>query len=525
MPTIVPTVASQRAKSKLRIKKRLSLGGLVGWWIENHLVHGEGDYFRKPFLLDPFQWPIIEALYALLPDGMRRYDDALVGLPKGQGKTPLAAAVACAEFAGPVVFDGWNQDGTPRGTARRSPDIPVAAVSYEQADRVFGAARMMIRHGALGGLCEIFDTEILFKDASPGRMYKVPAVAGANDGGFHSFFVADELHEWVGTKERVHLVLSNNRAKRRGAWQLAITTAGWDMSSLLGKRYAAAQRAATDQDCSLRDGVEVAPRSLVIWWEASPEWDLEKPAQLEAAIREANPAVRTFLPIENVIAQYPKIATHEYRRYFLNQFTAAPSQWLPADLWSAALRAEPVPDGTPIVLGFDGSYNRDSTALIGCTLEHPHLFLVGAWERPEGVKEWTVPRGEVLGAIDAALGKYMVRMLAADDTFGRIWSMDLEALATKGIQVMEWPTRAQSRIAPAAAQFYGAIKDQRLTHDGDPILAAHVGHCVAKGTRWGLVPTKDAPDSPRHIDCGIAAIVAYDTMVRHTSGSGAWQVL
>jgi phage terminase large subunit-like protein len=493
----------------------------VGWWIENHLVHGEGDYFGKPFLLErPWQWAMLDALYALLPDGTRRYDEALVGLPKGQGKTPLAAAVACAEFAGPVVFDGWNKDGTPRGTARLSPDIPVAAVSYEQADRVFGAARMMIRHGALGELCDVFDTEILFKDGSPGRMYKVPAVAGANDGGFHSFFVADELHEWVGTKERVHLILSNNRAKRRGAWQLAITTAGWDMSSLLGKRYAEAQRAADAQGKSLREGLEVSPRALVIWWEAGAEWDLEQPKELEAAIREANPAVGSFLPIENVIAQYPKIATHEFRRYFLNQFTAAPTQWLPTDLWEAAKRPDVVPDGTAMVLGFDGSYNRDSTALIGCTLEEPRLVTLGIWERPEGVKEWTVPRGEVLGAIDAALARYEVRMLAADDTFGRIWAMDLEALQGKGIEVVEWPTRSQSRIAPAAAQVYGAIKDKRLTQDGDPVLAAHVGHCVSKGTRWGLVPTKESPDSPRHIDGAIAAIIAYDTAVRQTSG--AW---
>jgi len=108
----------------------------------------------------------------------------------------------------------------------------------------------------------------------------------------------------VGTKERVHLILSNNRAKRRGAWQLAITTAGWDMSSLLGKRYAQAQRTAEQKGNSLRDGLEVAPRSLVIWWEASTNWDLEKPEELEAAVREANPAVGTFLPLENILAQY-----------------------------------------------------------------------------------------------------------------------------------------------------------------------------------------------------------------------------
>jgi hypothetical protein len=128
-----------------------------------------------------------------------------------------------------------------------------------------------------------------------------------------------------------------------------------------------------------------------------------------------------------------------------------------------------------------------------------------------------------LGVIEAALGRYEVRILAADDTFGRIWAMDLEALAQKGIEIVEWPTRSQSRIAPAAAQFYGAIKDQRLTHDGDERLTAHVGHCIGKVTRWGPVPTKASPGSPLHIDLAIAAIIADDTAIRQSGGS--WEVL
>jgi len=103
------------------------------------------------------------------------------------------------------------------------------------------------------------------------------------------------------------------------------------------------------------------------------------------------------------------------------------------------------------------------------------------------------------------------------DGFGRWIS---KPCSKRALRSWEWPTRSQSRIAPAAAQVYGAIKDQRLTHDGNPILAAHVGHCIAKGTRWGLLPTKDSPDSPRHIDLAIAAIIAYDMAVRQTSGTG-----
>jgi hypothetical protein len=43
------------------------------------------------------------------------------------------------------------------------------------------------------------------------------------------------VHEWTGNKERVHLVLSNGRAKRADSWELNISTAGASVRSLLGR--------------------------------------------------------------------------------------------------------------------------------------------------------------------------------------------------------------------------------------------------------------------------------------------------
>jgi len=68
-------------------------------------------------------------------------------------------------------------------------------------------------------------------------------------------------------------------------------------------------------------------------------------------------------------------------------------------MWEAAKRTESIAPGTAMTLGFDGSYNRDSTALMGCTIESPRLVTLGVWERPEGVKEWSVPREEVSGRL------------------------------------------------------------------------------------------------------------------------------
>jgi phage terminase large subunit-like protein len=101
---------------------------------------------------------------------------------------------------------------------------------------VLATAKAAITEGPLASFFEVYDTEILRRDG-PGRMYRVTAAQDTNDGQRPTFLVADEVHEWVGNKERVHLILSNGLAKRRGSWALSISTAGSDMTSLLGRVY------------------------------------------------------------------------------------------------------------------------------------------------------------------------------------------------------------------------------------------------------------------------------------------------
>lgn len=479
-----------------------TLGPWVAEFMERFLVHSEGDYYGQPFRLRDWQREFLDRCYFVDAGGRRLYDRVVLGLPKGNGKTELAAAVSVAELAGPVVFDGWDGQGRPKARRRGSPDIPVAAASLDQANTLFGSAKTMIKAGPLEPLFELYDLEIYPKDG-PGSLYRVAAVAGTNDGARPTFFAADEVHEWEGRKERVHLVLSNGRAKRDAAWELSISTAGWDPESLLHRLY---RRGKAGDD----------PRLLLVWYEADDGLDLEDPEQRKQAIREANPAAGDFLSFDNIEARYHEIPEHEFRRYYLNQWTSVPEQWIDMDTWDAAVdHGRDLPKGTDVVLGFDGSYNQDSTALVGCTIDDPHLFVVGLWERPEKVKEWVVEEGEVEAAIVDACERYNVVALPADDTFGRIWSKVLEGLAGKGIPALEWPTRSPSRMAPACGQFWGAIRRGNLTHDGDPRLTKHVMNCRTKTDRFGPRIVKEHKGSAKHIDAAVAAVIAFDMVLRN----------
>lgn len=489
-----------------------TLGHQVAAWMERCLVHGEGDYYGEPFRLRPWQRSVVLQAYELLEDGTRRYDEVLVGFPKGQGKTELAAAFACAEFAGPVQFDGWDEAGNPVGKQRVSPLIPVAAASFEQADLVFGAARVMIREGALNQFCDVFDTEILLK-GRPGRMYRVAAKAGTNDGGKPTFWVADELHEWTGVnKERVHLVLSNNRSKRKGAWQLAITTAGWDMTSLLGKLYSRGRRIAA--------GDEQENRFLCVWLEA-PAGELDTPEKLDAAIRAANPAAGDFLPIENIRQRHLEMPEHEFRRYHLNQFTTAPDRWLPVGTWEACNKPRAIDPTEPVVLGFDGSFSRDATAIVGATLDG-HLFVVKCWEKPAGAgDDWRVPVADVVESIRQTCRERKVLCVGCDP---HLWREQLETLTNEGLPIVEWPSHQKNRMVPACAQFYDGVTSGKLSHDGDERLARHIAQCVLKTDSFGPRIVKDHKDSVRRIDLAVAAVIAYDLALRHEAPPGPWLI-
>ena len=68
-------------------------GARVVKFIENFCVHGEGDFYGQPFRLDQWQRKIIYDLYELNENKERRHREALIGVPKGNGKSALISAL------------------------------------------------------------------------------------------------------------------------------------------------------------------------------------------------------------------------------------------------------------------------------------------------------------------------------------------------------------------------------------------------------------------------------------------------
>lgn len=485
---------------------------MVARWIETGLVHGEGDALGQPIRLLPFQRYILNRKYEYDPaTGRLLYDQVVLGLPKGNSKTELFASDALTRLAGPI--------------APRSPNIPVAAASWEQANRLFNAARLAISEGPLA--TEFGDhllEDRITHPHHPGVLFRIAAIAGTNDGGLPSDAYGDELHEWEGDRRaRLDVVLGNGLKKRTptatlddgrtlvGGQHNRISTAGDDPtalsespSSLLARLYAHGVKVAA--------GEVKADRFLFLWWEAADHWDMDTEEGLVGAILEANPAAGSFLSVENLADRFgdPTVARYEFERYHLNRWVSPPDAWISLDRWTTRRHPQGLgqpPAGTRVWIGFDGSKSRDSTALWGCTAEG-HVFKIAVWERDQRVPEWTVPRNKVDEAVDRAFHTWDVALMQCDPPR---WERELEDWSERYPgRVLAFDTAVSDRMAPAVGRFHDAVMDDKLTHDGDAVLTRHIGNARVKETRWGLVIEKEHKDSPRRIDAAVAAVLAHD---------------
>jgi len=65
-------------------------------------------------------------------------------------------------------------------------------------------------------------------------------------------------------------------------------------------------------------------------------------------------------------------------------------------------------------------------------------------------------------------------------------------------------------MVPACQEFYRAVMEQRIHHDGDPRLASHIANAMLKEDHRGPRIVKEAKSSLRKIDLAVCAVGAFD---------------
>ncbi|MBX9641687.1 MAG: phage terminase family protein, partial [Mycobacteriaceae bacterium] len=442
-------------------------------FIHEYLITPKGVGAREPFKLRPFQREIITGAFA------PRVRTALVSLPRGNGKSALAAALALAElFVGPD-----------------SAEVLCVASDLRQAMIVLRMARRMVElNPVLEERVQVY-ADRLYLPENDAVLLPLPAEVGALHGHDPSLLIVDELH--VVTTDVWEAVTSVS-GKRPESLTLAISTPASSPDSVM---WQLVQHGRTGDDPAFYFREYAAP-------EGCATGDRK-------AWRIANPALacrRPFLSEDGIEAVRRTISEARFRQLRLGQWVTGVESWLPWGLWDTCGTERTVGPRERVVLAFDGSASGDSTALVGCTLDG-HLWVEGLWENP-GDPRWRVPREAVSDAVDIAFAKYDVAELACDP-WG--WRSEIEQWAQRRGEkrVLEWNTAHAQRMAPATDRLYQAVLTKTVTHDGDSRLAAHIAHCVAKPTPMGDLVSKDKRGSPRKIDAAVAAIVAFDRAAHH----------
>ena len=442
-------------------------------FIRERVIVPKGKGSGGTFRLRPWQREIVRGAFA---PGIRT---ALVSLPRANGKTALAAALAVAElFCGPA-----------------SAEVLVVASDQRQANIALNMARRMIElDPELAARAHIYADKIRVPH-NDSTMIALPADPAALHGWDPSLLIVDELHV---VTEAVWEAVTSVSGKRPESTVLAISTPATTADSIMW-RLVEHGRAGQDpafflKEFSAPDGCEKDDRAA---------WAI------------ANPALGDFLAEDGLAAAARTLREPVFRQLRLGQWVKSAGAWLPFGAWDQCLDGQRrVQPGERVVLAFDGSASGDSTALVGATLgPKPHVFVLNVWENT-GDPQWRVPRGDVDMAVASAFDTYDVAELAADP-WG--WRSELEAWAKRHGErrVVEWNTAYAKRMAPATDRFYQAVVDQTVTHDGDHRLAAHLAHCVAQSTPMGDLVSKDRRGSPRKIDAAVAAIVALDRAAHH----------
>lgn len=483
----------------------------------NLLTHTKGPFAGQPFRLRPWQeQKIIRPLFRTVR-GRRVYRTCLLMMPRKNGKTELAAALA---------LDGLMFDG------ERGAEVYSAAADKDQAALVFNVAAQMVRNDPdLYGQCEILDSQKRIVHRKSGSFYRAISAEAYSKHGFNaSRVIYDELH--AAPSRELWDVLTSSTGARDQPLVIAISTAGYDRHSILWELYSHAKR--------VRENPTLDPTFLPVIFEAAADADWTD----ERIWHKANPALGDFRSLEEMrvaCARAREIPAQEntFRRLYLNQWTEQAERWVPLVAWDACL--VPMADRTSLVgrrcyLGLDLSSTKDLTALVGVFPDDEGGFDVLAaffvpaeqirqrstrdrvpydqWSRDEfltatagPVVDYEAVRQRILDWSEA----YDVRVIAYDpwnatDLVTRLETQDGFRCVQmrQGVAALSAPTKSLEK----------AILSRTLRHDGHPVLRWNLGNVAVESDNAGNIkPSKKV--STERIDGVVALVMAVDAMDRN----------
>ena len=483
------------------------------------LCHTKGTWAGQRFELIDWQEQIIRDVFGVLkPNGYRQFNTAYIEIPKKQGKSELAAAVALLLLCG---------DGEERA------EVYGCAADRNQAKIVFDVAVDMVRFcPALSKRVKILESQKKITYLPTNSSYQVLSADVANKHGFNTHGVIfDELHTQPNRK-LFDVMLQGSGDARMQPLYFLITTAGNDTNSIC---YEVHQKA-----LDIQAGRKIDPTFYSVIYGAAEDEDWTDPK----VWKKANPSLGITVGIDKVkaaceSAQQNPGEENSFRQLRLNQWVKQSVRWMPMDKWDAC--AFPVSEddleGRICYGGLDLSSTTDITAFVLVFLpmdENDKYWLLPYFWVPEETVNLRVKRDHVpydlwerqgfimttegnvihYGYIEKFIEVLGERFNIREIAFDRWGAVQMvQNLEGMGFTVVPFGQGFKD-MSPPTKELMKLVLEKRIAHGGHPVLRWMMDNIYIRTDPAGNIKA-DKEKSTEKIDGAVATIMALDRAIRH----------
>ena len=482
------------------------------------LCHTKGTWAGKRFELMNWQEQIIRDLFGILkPNGYRQFNTAYIEIPKKNGKSELAAAVALLLTCG---------DGEQRA------EVYGAAADRQQASIVFDVAADMVRMcPALNKRVKILASQKRLIYEPTNSFYQVLSAEAYSKHGFNVHGVVfDELHSQPNRKLYDVLTKGSGDARMQPLFFL-ITTAGTDTHSICYEVHQKAQ--------DIIDGRKIDPTFYPVIYGADDTEDWTSPK----VWKKCNPSLGETIGMDKVktaceSAKQNPGEENSFRQLRLNQWVKQAVRWMPMDKWDKCAFAvnEEQLQCRVCYGGLDLSSTTDITAfvLVFPPLDEDDKYIIlpyfwipedtldlrvkrdhvpyDIWER-QGYLQTTegnvVHYGYIEKFIEQLGKKFNIREIAFDRWGAVQMVQNLEGM---GFTVVPFGQGFKD-MSPPTKELMKLTLEQKIAHGGHPVLRWNMDNIFIRTDPAGNIKA-DKEKSTEKIDGAVATIMALDRAIR-----------
>ncbi|HEM3460764.1 terminase large subunit [Streptococcus suis] len=491
----------------------------------NNLSHTKGKWAGKRFDLLPWQEQIVRDLFGIVKeDGNRQFLTAYIEIPKKNGKSELAAAIAL------YLLYADNE---------ASAEVYGAACDRNQASIVFDVAKQMVQMSRpLEKRSKIMGATKRIVNYSNAGFYQVlSAETGTKHGLNVSGLVFDEIHAQPNRHLYDVLTKGSGDAREQPLFFI-ITTAGTDRNSICYELHTKA--------LDILNGRKKDTSFYPVVYGLSDEDDWND----EANWLKANPSLGHTIGIDRVREAYQQALDNPaeenvFKQLRLNMWTSSSVAWIPEHVYAkgndpiqyeslkgrscyAGLDLSSTSDITALVLVFPPRFEEENyivlpffwlpedTLELRCRRDH---VLYDVWERQGYIKTTegnVVHYGFIEKFIEDLSEIYHIKEIAYDRWNATQMVQNLEGM---GLTMVPFG-QGYKDMSPPSKELYKLMMEGKIQHGGHPVLKWMGQNVVMRQDPAGNIKP-DKEKSVEKIDGIVALIMGLDRCIRHQTEEGS----